>query len=93
MPVRKYRSLDEARRDLWLPPGGARILGALRFVLSLNELARLKPFPRGLHRYRSGEEAYQAREAWLEENIRRLQAEKASRVNDRAVEGGEKDGA
>ena len=86
MPVRKYRSFEAARRDLWLPPGDPGIFRALRFVLSLNQFARLEPFPRGVHRYRSGEEAFAAQEAWIEANIRRLEAEKATRVNDRPLD-------
>jgi len=76
MPVRKFRSHAEAERDLIYPPGDPRILKALDFVLGLSALARAKPFPRGVHRYRSIEEANAAREAWTRENIRRLQEEK-----------------
>ncbi len=85
MPVRKFRTHEEAQRDLWLPPGDPRILKAMAFVLGLGSLARWKPFPRGVHRYRSIEEANAAREAWADENIRRLQAERrtaATEVHD-----------
>ena len=88
MPVRKYRTHEEAQRDLWLPPGDPRILKALAFVLGLNALAPTKPFPRGVHRYRSIEEANAAREAWTNENIRRIQAEgeiQPTQVRDAAV--------
>ncbi len=54
MAVRKYRTFDEARRDLWLPSGDPRILSRLR---RLAALARPAPAVRGVTRFRSIAEA------------------------------------
>jgi hypothetical protein len=54
MPVRKYRTFDEARRDLWLPSGDPRILSRLH---RLAALARPAPVVRGVTRFRSIAEA------------------------------------
>lgn len=54
MPVRKFRSFDDARRDLWLPVGDPRILPRLQ---RLAELARPAAITRGVTRFRSIAEA------------------------------------
>jgi hypothetical protein len=52
--VRKFRTFEEARRELWLPAGDPRI--PLR-MKRLAELATARPVPRGVRRYRTIEEA------------------------------------
>lgn len=64
MPIRKYRSVEEMPSLAWcdaLDPANLRRAGDVSALA-----ARLHPrrFPAGLHRYRSIEEASQAREAW-----------------------------
>jgi hypothetical protein len=54
MAVRKYRTFDEARRDLWLPSGDPRIPSRLH---RLAALARPVPVVRGVTRFRSIAEA------------------------------------
>lgn len=54
MPVRKYRTFDDARRDLWLPSGDPSILPRLQ---RLGSLARPLPVSRGVTRFRSIAEA------------------------------------
>lgn len=83
MPVRKFRSFDEASRDLWLEPGDPAIVRRMDVVLGLVRYGRPIPFPRGVHRYRSAEDAEVASEAWIDENIRRLETDSASQVHDR----------
>lgn len=55
MPVQKFRSFEEARRALWLPPDDPEI------VVRMRRLARMarsrRPVRRGVTRLRSIEEA------------------------------------
>jgi hypothetical protein len=54
MGVERFRTFDDARRALWLPPGHPAIFDRLR---RLGELARPSNQPRGVRRFRSIEEA------------------------------------
>ena len=55
MPVQKFRTLDDARRALWLAPDDPRILARMR---RLGELSRSRrPVRRGVTRLRTIEEA------------------------------------
>lgn len=54
MPVRKFRTFDEARDALWLASGDPRILPRLR---RLAQLARPAPVARGITRFRTIAEA------------------------------------
>lgn len=58
MPVRKFRSLEDAERSLWLEPGDARIWEAAvaRWAIHLALGAPPQARPRGVTRYRSLEE-------------------------------------
>ncbi len=58
MPVKKYRSLDEAERDLWMEPGDRRIWEALcrRWQVHRFFSAGGDEPKRGVFRYRSIEE-------------------------------------
>jgi hypothetical protein len=70
MPLRKYRSVEEMEPPPWREPLDP---GNLRLACDLSALAtRLRPrrFPRGLHRYRSVEEAGRRRAEWEAEGDR-----------------------
>jgi hypothetical protein len=54
MPVRKFRTFDEARRALWTAPGDPGLLERLK---RLGELAHPVRRPAGVFRYRSIAEA------------------------------------
>ncbi|MBI2962117.1 MAG: hypothetical protein HYY35_00055 [Deltaproteobacteria bacterium] len=54
MGVRKFRTFEEARRDLWLPDGDPAILVRMK---RLAELATKRSVPRGIRRFRTIEEA------------------------------------
>lgn len=58
MPVHKFRTLEEARRALWLPAGDPEVG---RRMKRLAELATPRPAPRGIRRFRSIEEAKAAK--------------------------------
>lgn len=68
MPIRRYRTFDEAQRAQWLPSDDPRIAKRLRQVLDL--WARLRPVarPPGLHRFHSGEEWQEWRESCVPRN-------------------------
>lgn len=73
MPVKKYRDLDAAARDLWHDPADPSLLRRLAELLELgHRLAAPLPIPRGVHRYRSLEEADADRVRWEIERVRRL---------------------
>ena len=79
MPILKYRSiaeLDAHRRAQWCDAPDTRWF--VRVARLWERSARLNPrrFPTGVHRYRSAAESDAAREAWLEEHVRRLHAER-----------------
>jgi len=85
LPVYRFRTLDEARRALWLKPDDPRLPDVIRFVWTLaDELTFYYPRPPGVRKFRSIEEANAAREAWETERVRWLQArhsEKQQQVN------------
>ena len=63
MPVKKFRTLDEAARSLWLDPGDPRIWDGVVRRWQLHCFFREPPFPRrpGVFKYRSIEEKQRAR--------------------------------
>lgn len=75
MPVTRFRSFEEARRALWIPKGDPRLDTVIPFVWELGrELAGPCPFPRGVTKFRSIEEANEDRKKW--EKMRKLHARK-----------------
>jgi hypothetical protein len=52
--VRKFRTFEEARQALWLPKGDPAIL---RRMQRLADLANARPIERGVHRFRTIQEA------------------------------------
>ena len=59
MPVRKFRTLDEAARSLWLEPGDPRIWNGLVRRWQLHRLLAREPLRArtpGVFKYRSIEE-------------------------------------
>lgn len=64
MPLRKYRSVEEMESPPWGKPLDPR---NLRLACDLSAFAtrlRRRRFPRGLHKYRSVEEASRRRAEW-----------------------------
>ena len=59
--VKKFRTLEEAERDLWVMEPDE---GYYWRVLRLLDAFPRRPAPRGIFRYRSLEEAQRERERW-----------------------------
>jgi hypothetical protein len=73
MPVYRFRTLDEARRALWLKPGDPRLERVTRWVWALAaELAGPLRLPRGVRKFRTLEEADADREQWEAKRSRSL---------------------
>ena len=66
MPVRKFRTVEEAERSLWLEPGDPRIWQAYLRRWRLHRFFARERVPRrasGVFRYRSLEEKQRAEES------------------------------
>ncbi len=74
MPVQRFRTFDDARRDLWVAPGDPKLLARIRSLWEFS--ARLAPsnMPRGLRKFRTIEEANQERDHWMQQRIHSLRA-------------------
>ena len=74
MPVQRFRTFDDARRDLWLTPSDPKLLARIRSLWEFS--ARLAPcaMPQGVRKFRSIEEANQDRDRWTQERIHALRA-------------------
>ena len=70
MPVRKFRDLSEMEATLWYDRTDPALPRAIAGVWQFS--ARICPlqFPRGVHKYRSIDEANADRERWEEANFR-----------------------
>lgn len=67
MPVKKFRTLEEAERSLWLEPGDSRIWHGLvrRWQLHRFFARRAQPARRpGVYKYRSVEEKQRQQDQW-----------------------------
>jgi hypothetical protein len=77
MPVEKFRSHEAARQALHVDrddPGLAERIH--RHWMTMRQLADLPPFPRGVHKYRTVEEAQAERWSFEVERARRLRRER-----------------
>jgi hypothetical protein len=64
MPVQKFGSLDDARQALWRDPTHPSHLRRVAWLWRLGSQLAPQRYPRGVHRFRSIEEASQARADW-----------------------------
>ncbi len=66
MPVKKYKTFEEAERDLWvLNPDEEYYKRALHFVSSGLKLAINRKIPHGIFKYKTFEEAEKDTFKWL----------------------------
>ena len=77
MPVQKFRDLDEMRRALWCDSSDKNLPKRIAALWKRSFQISPRVYPRGVFKYRSIEEAQEAREQVIAENIDRLRREKA----------------
>lgn len=73
MPVRKYRSLQEAEDDLWMDPGDPRLPAVIRGLWRRSYQLTPLPGRPGIRKFRNMEEANRDTEAWIDEGIEFMQ--------------------
>jgi hypothetical protein len=80
MPVRKFRDVSEMEETLWYDRDDPALQRAIASVWDF--AARVCPlrFPRGVHKYRSIEEANADRDRWEEANFRAFQDRKRAKA-------------
>jgi hypothetical protein len=80
MPVRKFRDVSEMEETLWYERTDPALPRAIARVWDF--AARVCPlvFPRGVHKYRSIEDANVARDAWEEANFEAFQARRRAKL-------------
>lgn len=77
MPVRKFRDVSEME-DIWYKPGSPELYSATARVWALAEQICPLQFPRGVHKYRSIEDANADRDRWEEANFRAFHARRGT---------------
>jgi hypothetical protein len=76
VPVQKFRDLDAARRALWVDPRDPALPDRMRRLWRFSARLARPNLPRGLHRFRSIEEANAERKRRETERVRALRAER-----------------
>ncbi len=75
MPVYKFRTLDAARKALWMKPNDPRLPELVRRIWTMADEWTLRyPRPAGVKKFRSLEAAQAAREEWERERSAWLSA-------------------
>ncbi len=57
MPVKKYKTFEEAEKDLWVFNPDKNYYKKLRTILNFDIMINVKKFPRGIYKYKTFEEA------------------------------------
>jgi hypothetical protein len=83
MPVRKFRDVSEMEDSLWYERGDPELPRAISRVWNFS--ARICPlqFPRGVHRYRSIDDANADQERWEEANFRAFHERRRAKSSQR----------
>jgi hypothetical protein len=76
MPIQRFRSLDEARRALWVAPDDPALVTRIRQVWRFSARLLDRRIPRGLRRFASIEAANAERERWIADRIDALVRER-----------------
>ena len=71
MPVRKFRSLQDAEDSLWRAPGDPGLWRAMRSVWDFAARTCPRRFPPGVHKHETIEDAQALRERWEEQDFLR----------------------
>lgn len=79
MPIQRFRDLREAEKALWLPSGDPSLPARMRHIWSLSfRLAGGRLRIRGVHKFRSIEDADAHRQAAVQERVGRLRISRRS---------------
>jgi len=79
MPLQKFRSFEEARRALWVKEDDPRLAIRLRALFAFSRrLVGIFPFPSGLRKFRSIEEADTERKGWEMKRFKMVQERTAA---------------
>ena len=80
MPVRKFRHVSEMEDTLWYERNDPQLPFAIARVWDFANRVCPRQFPRGVHKYRSIEEADEDCERWDEANFRAYQERKRAKA-------------
>lgn len=70
MPIRRFASLEDASRALWVEPGDSSLARTWNTLVALSRLAPDAPPHRGLKRFSSIEDANRDTDAWIARRVR-----------------------
>jgi hypothetical protein len=73
MPVQKFRTLDEARRALWMRSDDPRLPDRARRLMAFSRRLAIVHAPPGVRKFRTMEEANAERKAWPVETLMKPQ--------------------
>ena len=78
MPIRKFRSIEEMKRDhpIWRRPGDPMLYRAIAFVWEVARRTNPRRFPPGVHKYPSVEDMNRAQEQSEAEHVAALQLQR-----------------
>ena len=78
MPIRKFRSIEEMKRDhpIWRRPGDPVLYRAIALVWEVARRTNPRRFPPGVYKYRSIQEMDRAQEQLLAEHIAALRRQR-----------------
>jgi hypothetical protein len=79
MPVQKFRSIEDMPPVYWCNSGKEECLRRIAKLWARSSAFSARIYPRGVFKFRSIEEAQAARKCVTQENIDRLQRERAER--------------
>jgi hypothetical protein len=85
MPLQKFRSFAEARKALWCDKPDAAYYRQVAELWAFAERINPVRFPKGVFKFRSIEEANQAKERWLTEHVRQLREQRLASGTHRVV--------
>lgn len=78
MPVRRFRSVEEMKRDRGYEPGDPLLARVIEGIWTFGERTAGLRFPPGVHRHRSVEEMNALTDRWARENFEALMRRRAS---------------
>jgi hypothetical protein len=80
MPVQKFRSVEDMPRVDWCDPRAENFSRRVAALWARSSAFSARIYPRGVFKFRSIEEAQEARERVTQENIDRIRRERESHI-------------